>query len=424
MVERVDVVVAGAGLTGLAAARELAAAGLSIAVLEARDRVGGRVESRVRPSGERFDTGGQFVCNDMPAIMALVRELGGTLLDMRRPGRPLDVPALSDADLEARVDMLRERVAALDPDDPALAGKSVEDWLVASDIEPAVAAAFRSLVDSLWCLDPAEFPLWHMIENERRFTNEVTELQYCVGETMHALAERMAAPLGAALRLETPVAAVERRGERLLVETASGPIDAGFVLLAMPPSMAARVRLDPPAPPALARARAVWKAGDVIKVTLRYPRPFWRERGLSGTIRWLEPRGLFACDASRRGDEHALVLFVGASMSRRLAARPEEEIAAWSADAVAAAFGGGVPEPLDVLVRNWCGDAWSGGAYSDLIRDAGARDAQAVLMHGAGRLRFASSELSPSFPGYMEGALVAGRLAACRIVSEARTGAA
>lgn len=423
MVERVDVVVAGAGLTGLAAARELAAAGLSIAVLEARDRVGGRVESRVGPSGERFDTGGQFVCDDMPGIMALVREFGGTLLDMRRPGRPLDVPALSDADLEDRVDALRERVAALDPDDPALAGKSVEDWLVASDIEPAVAEAFRSLVDSLWCLDPAEFPLWHMIENERRFTNEVTELQYCVGETMHELAERMAAPLGAALRLATPVAAVERRGERLLVETATGPIDAGFVLLAMPPAMAARVRLDPPASPGLAHALAVWKAGDVIKVMLRYPRPFWRERGLSGTVRWLEPRGLFACDASRR-DKHALVLFVGASMSRRLAARPEEEIAAWSADAVTAAFGGGVPEPLDVHVRNWCGDAWSGGAYSDLIRDAAARDAQAVLIEGAGRLRFASSELSPSFPGYMEGALVAGRQAARRIVSEARTGAA
>jgi monoamine oxidase len=423
MVERVDVVVAGAGLTGLAAARELAAAGLSIAVLEARDRVGGRVESRVGPSGERFDTGGQFVCDDMPGIMALVREFGGTLLDMRRPGRPLDVPALCDADLEARVDTLRERVAALDPDDPALAGKSVEDWLVASDIEPAVAEAFRSLVDSLWCLDPSEFPLWHMIENERRFTNEVKELQYCVGETMHALAERMAAPLGGALRLATPVAAVERRGERLLVETATGPIDAGFVLLAMPPSMAARIHLDPAASPGLARALAVWKAGDVIKVMLRYPRPFWRERGLSGTVRWLEPRGLFACDASRR-DEHALVLFIGASMSRRLAARPEEEIAAWSADAVAAAFGGGVPEPLDVHVRNWCGDAWSGGAYSDLIRDAAARDAQAVLIEGAGRLRFASSELSPSFPGYMEGALVAGRQAARRIVSEARTGAA
>lgn len=422
MVERVDVVVAGAGLTGLAAARELASAGLSIAVLEARDRVGGRVESRVGPSGERFDTGGQFVCDDMPGIMALVRKLGGTLLDMRRPGPPLDVPALSGADLEARVDALRERVAALDPDDPALAGRSVEDWLVASDIEPAVAEAFRSLVDSLWCLDPAEFPLWHMIENERRFTNEVTELQYCVGETMHTLAERMAAPLGAALRLETPVAAVERGGERLLVETATGPIDAGFVLLAMPPAMAARVRLDPPASPGLARALAVWKAGDVIKVMLRYPRPFWRERGLSGTVRWLEPRGLFACDASRR-DEHALVLFVGASMSRRLADRPDEEIAAWSADTVAAAFGGGTPQPIDIHVRNWCGDPWSGGAYSDLIRDAAARDAQAVLMEGAGRLRFASSELSPSFPGYMEGALVAGRLAARRIVSEARAGA-
>jgi monoamine oxidase len=70
-----------------------------------------------------------------------------------------------------------------------------------------------------------------------------------------------------------------------------------------------------------------------------------------------------------------------------------------------------------MVVRDWTDDPWSGGAYSDLIMDLGAYDAETVLREGAGPVQFASSELSPSFPGYVEGALIAGRIAARKIVA-------
>ena len=68
---RHEVIVVGAGFTGLAAATELAEQGIDVVVLEARDRVGGRVESAINELGERLDTGGQFLCEDMPELMQL-----------------------------------------------------------------------------------------------------------------------------------------------------------------------------------------------------------------------------------------------------------------------------------------------------------------------------------------------------------------
>jgi monoamine oxidase len=70
-----------------------------------------------------------------------------------------------------------------------------------------------------------------------------------------------------------------------------------------------------------------------------------------------------------------------------------------------------------MTIRDWTDDPWSGGGYGDLIMDIDARDAEAVLREGAGRVQFACSDLSPSFPGYVEGAIVAGRIAAWKAIA-------
>lgn len=85
-----------------------------------------------------------------------------------------------------------------------------------------------------------------------------------------------------------------------------------------------------------------------------------------------------------------------------------------------AALGPDASSPLDVALRDWSLDAWSGGGYSDLIVDMDATDAEATLIVGCPPVHFASSELSPSFPGYVEGAIVAGRLAARRVAMNLR----
>ncbi|RUZ83163.1 FAD-dependent oxidoreductase, partial [Mesorhizobium sp. M7A.F.Ca.US.003.02.2.1] len=84
--ERTDVVIVGAGFTGLSAALEMKKAGIDFILLEARDRVGGRVESRLNGLGERIDSGGQFLCEDMPELMAMVEARGKTLVETHVDG--------------------------------------------------------------------------------------------------------------------------------------------------------------------------------------------------------------------------------------------------------------------------------------------------------------------------------------------------
>jgi monoamine oxidase len=414
------VIVVGAGFCGLAAASALDEAGINVIVLEARDRVGGRVEARTNGLGEIVDAGGQFICEDMPEVMRLARVNGKTLVEtdfegdfVVQPGMPL----LEAERASAGADRLRERMNRLSPDDPSLAGLSVADWLALQEAPDDAQAAFRAMVEGLWCLGIDRLPMWYLIDNDRRITNEVGELQYSLGETLHSLADDLARDLGGRVRLSAPVTRIELSAGGAIVHTAAGRFGADAVLIAVPPVMASRIEHAPALPNDVERALAAWESGFAVKVFARYERAFWRDHGRSGMVMWREPSGLFAIDASPDESRPALVLFIGGPLAVDWSVRGEDAVREEAAARLTAALGPPAGDMLDMTVRDWTGDRWSGGAYSDLIVDMDARDAEAVLKDAAPPIFFASSELSPSFPGYVEGAIVAGRQAATRIAA-------
>ena len=106
-----------------------------------------------------------------------------------------------------------------------------------------------------------------------------------------------------------------------------------------------------------------------------------------------------------------------AGIATEWAASGEDGIKARIIAKLTAALGPQAGTPLDITIRDWSDDKWSGGAYSDIVIDPEARDAEAVLRRGLTNISFACSELSPSFPGYIEGALVAGREAAENVIA-------
>lgn len=415
-----EVVVVGAGFCGLSAATALGEAGIDVTLLEARDRVGGRVEARLNGLGETVDTGGQFICDDMPEVMALARRHGKTLVKSDFDGDYVAQPAMTRKEAERAYDgsaALRERMNLLSPDDPQLAGISVAAWLEAQDEPAEVKAAFRSMIEGLWCLDLGSLPIWHLIDNDRRITNEVGELQYQLAETMHSLADDLARGLGKRVRLATPVTRIERGSDGVRVVTARETIAANAALVAVPPATASRIAHAPALPPALADALGAWRSGTVIKALARYDRAFWRDRGQSGMVMWREPPGLFAFDLSRDAAHPQLVFFIGGPLAIEWGRRDEAALRAEVEARLVAALGPEAGRMRDLTIRDWTGDRWSGGAYSDLVVDMQARHAEDALRAGAPPLFFASSELSPSFPGYIEGAIVAGRQAATEIVA-------
>ncbi|RUY94742.1 flavin monoamine oxidase family protein, partial [Mesorhizobium sp. M7A.F.Ca.CA.002.15.1.1] len=128
--------------------------------------------------------------------------------------------------------------------------------------------------------------------------------------------------------------------------------------------------------------------------------------------------GLFACDAGKDAEHAALVVFAGGSLALRWRDLGEAELRAEVTGRLEAALGPDAGDVIDFSLRDWTGDRWSGGAYSDLIVDVTATDAERTILAGAPPVYLASSELSPSFPGYVEGAIIAGRIAAHKIIAE------
>jgi monoamine oxidase len=242
-------------------------------------------------------------------------------------------------------------------------------------------------------------------------------LQYQLAETMHSLAGDLARGLGGRVRLAAPVTRIERGPDAVRVVTERETIAADAVLVAVPPVMASRIAYAPALPPALAGALGAWRSGTVVKVLVRYDRAFWRDRGQSGMVVWREPPGLFAFDASRDAAQPQLAFFIGGPLASLWGKRGEAALRAEIEARLVAALGPEAGSMRDLTIRDWTGDRWSGGAYSDLVVDMHAHDAEAVIRAGAPPLFFAASELSPSFPGYIEGAIVAGRQAAARIVA-------
>ncbi|MBN9253755.1 MULTISPECIES: flavin monoamine oxidase family protein [unclassified Mesorhizobium] len=425
-VERTDVIIVGAGFTGLSAAIELKRAGIDFMLLEARERVGGRVEAMRNGLGEWIDSGGQFLCEDMPQVMALAKARGKTFVETYVEGDFTTHPSMPAirADRTYHASMaIRERMNGIDPDDPAIAGFSVAAWLDRQADTSDAKAAFRSMIEGLWCLALDKVPLWHLIDNDRRITNEVPELQYFLRETMQSLADDLAGDLGDRLRLNTPVTRIEHGPAGVRAASAGGVVEARAVLVALPPAMAAKLDFAPALPSPLARALGVWESGAVIKILVRYARPFWRDKGLSGMVMWRDLPGLFACDASKDGGHAALVVFVGGPLALRWRGLGPSALRAEVMARLAETLGPDALEIVDFNQRDWTQDRWSGGAYCDLIVDATARDAENIIRAGAPPVHFAASEVSPSFPGYVEGAIVAGRIAATAIQSAIATSA-
>ena len=435
-----DVIVVGAGFTGLAAARELERQGLSALVLEAQARVGGRVKGGRNGLGEPCDLGGQFLCDEMTALLDLIREQGGTLVEppaqgaLRAQPSSWDYCQANDDPAAAAFARGAHLFAALRGGEASADETlSLGQWIDSLTEPEAVKAALRSLLECIFCRSLADIPLWHVIKHGARSRIRRGEMQYLVAESLHSVAvglagRREAEKDGPDLRLSCPVTRVSWKpngaAEGSTLEAGGETWHAREVLLALPPVMLPKIDFSPGLPRDLLRALGAYRQGDVIKLLIRYPTAFWRERGWCGTVQWSLPSGLYCGDASPSLARPQLVAFIGGPLGRDWHGLSLEALRARVLPLLAAALGPEAENPLDFQAQSWVDDPWSGGGYSASIVEASARDAEALLRSGSPPLNFACSELAKVFPGYVEGALHAGRDAAIGIARRLGVGGA
>lgn len=350
--ERTEVAILGGGLAGLVAARQLQKAGIAFRLLEARDRLGGRIlslDDQARPSEDGFDVGPSWFWPAMqPQLADLVRELGLTAFAQH-----------------ARGAMMFERSRQEAPERVGFGGQEQGSMRLAG----GTASLIRALA--------AELP-------------------------------------AAQIHLNAPVQALHLQGDRVLLQVAGpkGPweLQARHVFAALPPRLlAANLALDPVLDPAIMtrwRGTPTWMAPHA-KVFALYDRPFWREQGLSGMAQSLVGPLSEIHDATTVSGRAALFGFVGVPHVRRRQAGRDLLIEA-SVAQLTRLFGPEAATPQATLLKDWGEDALT-ATPEDASAGGHPMPSSSPWVSGpwADRLTLIGSETSRTEPGYLAGAVEA-----------------
>ena len=405
-----DVVVVGAGLSGLVCARRLLAGGARVRVVEARDRVGGRLQTG-KVGGQVVDLGGHLMTATQDRLAALARELGVESEVAERGGRArFPRGGLFAAIAQWRAIRRIERM--MREPSPDLDARTLADHL--ATIKNRVARERIALhAELIFAADPADLSLLAYLERLGKtggFMPRGPELPGGGRERYFpAGAQELATRLAANVEvvLGSPVTAIEDAGSEVHLRTDT-QLSAKRVVLAVPPALVRAIAIDLPAP-----ARGLVDrvgAGGVVKCLVAYATPFWREAGWSGEV--YRPTGTVRATIATGS---VVVAFVVGREAARWAARDPAERKAAVVDALAGEFGDAARAPSDYLEADWAADPWSAGCVATTPPNVLARGAAWAAPHG--RIHIAGTESASVWPGYMEGAIEAGERAAAEVLA-------
>jgi monoamine oxidase len=436
-----DVLVVGAGVAGLIAARELVKRNRSCLVLEARDRVGGRTFTQ-KLGKDWVDLGGQWIGPTQDRLAALARELDVPIFPQHHEGKKLlswagkistfkgSLPWLSLATqlelglLDLRVKRYNKTFAADAPWNARRAaewdGETVESWkrkhLRAGGsrlfLDIVVRAVFTSEPRDLSFLYFLSYiKSGHGLEMLTSIPGGAQESRFVGGA--QKLSTRMAEALGNRVVLECPVWSLEQTSEGVTLETARGTYRGRYAILAIPPLLAGRIRYASALPPRREQLMTRMPMGSCIKYVATYERAFWREGGFSGeAFSDTGPTTTTFDDSSHDGSQPALVTFSDGGAARIWGDRPPEERRQAVLAEFVRFFGPQAAHPTGFLEKNWGDDPWSGGCYAGVMGPGVMTDCGSALRQPCGRIHWAGTETAIEWTGYIDGAIESGQRAA------------
>ncbi|GEC98932.1 putative putrescine oxidase [Kocuria varians] len=468
-----DVVVVGAGPAGLMAARRLKEAGKSVAVLEARDRVGGRTWSNVI-DGAFLEIGGQWISPDQTVLLDLADELGLETFARYREGESVYIapdgtrhtysghmfPASekTQQEMDKLIGILDELAAEVGAKEPWAAEKAREldtvsfhDWLrrnsddeeacnnigiyIAGGMLTKPSHAFSALQAVLMAASAGSFS--NLVDEDFILDRRVVGGMQSVSETM---AEQLGVDEGtevveggtdAVVFLNSAVRTIQWAGEgetyeehdpdyTVRVFSDRVTVKAKDVVVAVPPNLYSRISFEPPLPRFQHQMHQHQSLGIVIKVHAVYETPFWREKGLSGTGFGANELSQEVYDNTNHGDERGtLVGFVSDEKADEVFRLPAEERKRRILESLAHYLGDEALEPVVYYESDFGSEEWTRGAYAASYDLGGLHRYGAIQSEPVGPIRWACSDLAAEGYQHVDGALRQGALAAEQIV-EAR----
>ena len=448
----VDVVVVGAGIAGLGAARALVAEGRSVMVLEARDRVAGRTCGHVLDNCVPIEMGGQWIGPTQTEVIALVEELGLELFQGYWPGDNLtlfkgnltrysgwslgldDDTAAEVGRLLMRLEGLAQTVSLSSPwltDGAAeLDRQTLWSWLRANTDDPAALEFWDLAVTGLFSAESSELSLLHFlfyVKSGGSFvelfsTQGGAQDMRVVGGT-HQISERMAADLGDAVVLDARVHTILQDADSVRVVFDGGEVSATHVVVAVPPTLAGRIRYAPPLPPSRDGLTQQVPMGSAIKVQVVYETPFWRAEGLSGVaLSFDDPFSVTSDNSPPDGSCGIIVGFFEGAAARYASTLTVDERRKLAVDTLVRWFGPQAAEPVEYVDKDWSAEEFSRGCYGGRLGAGVWTQYGSALAEPCGRVHWAGTESADVWNGYMDGAVRSGRRAAAEILAATSAG--
>ncbi|WP_372729154.1 flavin monoamine oxidase family protein [Nocardioides sp.] len=452
---KVDVVVVGAGISGLVAARKVARRGHSVLLVEARDRVGGRVLNHRLDGGGVIESGGAFIGPTQNHLARLARELkvrtfreyttGNSVYVSRTTGRveyqgtiPPDPTILADAgNLLTQIDAYAAEI----PVDAPWAHPRAAEWDAMTLGEfirrnainaDGVENLIRSWTQPGFGADPHElsflYTLWYIAcsGNERNVgtfsrnadtENGAQERRFVGGSQLIPL--RLARQLGDIVALDAPVRRIVQRDHRAVVHTARGRVRAKRVIVAAPPPMVLDIDWYPQMPTRRRELLRHLDMGQLMKCDAIYATPFWREAGLNGFGISDSGAVRVAFDNSpRSGEPGVLLAFVGGETWREYGVQGRRQRKRAVLAGFAEMFGEQALRPIDYVEHDWTHERWTGGGPVANYAPGTMLKFGSAIRRPFGRVHWAGTETSTYWTGYMDGAVRAGKRAATEVLEK------
>ena len=445
---RVEVVIVGAGLAGLTAARELTKAGHEVCVLEARDRVGGRTLNHQVSKGVIAEAGGEFIGPTQHRIAALAKETGvktfktynqgqdllyarGQLSRYPAAGLPPD-PDVQQAVIAAvtQLDLMATKVPLDAPWKAKRAAEwdamTLEDWIKASVTTEVGRQSVVTAANAVWGADPAQlsllYVLWYIAgsgdsKNRGSFARLVTtqgggqESRFVGGSQL--VSEKVARKLGSRVVLSSPVRSIHQGGNGVTVTSDRLVVHAKQAIVAVPPVLLAGIHFSPDLPRLRRNLVRRIVPGHMIKWEAIYPSPFWRDAGLSGqVISDVGPARSTFDNTPPAGTPGILFGFIGGADADAVAKLSAADRRTAVLGSFVSYFGAQAGSPVDSFEMDWSTEAWTRGCPVGHTGPGVLRRYGPALRVPFKRVHWAGTEVATWWNGYMDGAVRSGEVAA------------
>jgi monoamine oxidase len=442
-----DVAVVGAGLAGIAAARAVEQGGGSAILVEARDRVGGRLESIDIGDGKWIDVGGQWIGPTQNRVEALARSLGHETFPTYAAGEnvlELDgkhirysgtIPRLRPHVVaDVGQSMLRlDRMASKVPlEAPWQAPRAKEwdsqttwSWMRRNMATSTGRTMLELAVKAVWAAMPADVSLLHLLFYIRSagkldllLDTEGGAQQDRFVAGAQNLAVKAAESLGDRLVLGSPVRRIEHGEEGVTLRADRVIVRARRAIVAIPPTLAGRIAYDPPLSGYRDQLTQRFPMGACVKCMAFYEEPFWRGDGLSGSaVSDPGPLSIIFDNSPPDGSPGIIVGFLEGHWARELGRVGEDERRTAVLAGLARLFGPRAASPERYLERNWAEEEWSRGCYVGYTPPGVLTAYGPALRTPIGPIHWAGTETATVWNGYMDGAIQSGERAAREALS-------